>query len=196
MKASKLDKKTFEMIDRISKEHCNNVFGYLNKDDLKNEIWIICLERLKFFKGKRGKLEHFLRVTVKNRLINRFKDVTKSVRSPCPRCEFYKENRVQPCTRYNDAKDQCKKWQNYQLSIVSRNSLLNSAEQQQERCLSDNILTKLSANEMKEIVRKNLPIEYKHDFEKLERGEKICQQDMKKLRTVIYDLLIGLGYEV
>ena len=65
-----MDSKTFDIIERISNEHCFKTFGYLKEEDLRNEIWIICLEKLSDFNYDRGELEHFLRVSVKNRLIN------------------------------------------------------------------------------------------------------------------------------
>src|SRR5687767_13562075 len=100
-----MDPKIFEIIDRIAEEHSGprKTFGYLNEDDLKNEIWAICLEKLKDFNEERGELEHFLRVLVKNRLVNRFKDITKSVRSPCPRCVYYDpDNSPSDCGKFGD----------------------------------------------------------------------------------------------
>lgn len=107
-----LDPKVFDIINRISHEHSHKTFGYLDENDLKNEIWIICLEKLKDFDPSRGYLEHFLRTSVKNRLVNRFKDITKSVRSPCPRCPFYRHKEEVDCVKFTDNKHQCNKWRN------------------------------------------------------------------------------------
>ena len=121
----------YRIIEKISREHCKKTFGYLDQDDLKNEIWIICLEKLKDHDPERAPLEHFLRVAVKTRLINRFKDITKSVRSPCPRCMYYNASGENfGCNKFGENKNECNKWRSYKLSIQSRNSLLNASESQ------------------------------------------------------------------
>jgi hypothetical protein len=185
-----LNESTFDLIDKISKEHCHKTFGYLDKNDLKNEIWAICLEKIKDFNKKRGNLEHFLRVSVKNRLVNRFKDITKSVRSPCPRCPFYDpEGSPSDCAKFGDDRHLCNKWRNYQLSIESRNSLLNSVEQKGERTSSDNAFNALISKEMKEIILSKLDKANRYDFEQLASGGKISKQRLKKLKRIIEKIL-------
>jgi hypothetical protein len=184
-----MDQKTFDIIQRISNEHCHKTFGYLDEEDLKNEIWVICLEKLSDYTPDRGYLEHFLRVSVKNRLINRFKDITKSVRSPCPRCPYflYKEN--PDCGLYGDNKLQCNKWKNYQLSVESRNSLLNASEPQIERETGNNILNRVLGSEIKEFIFDNISEEFDHDLNCFLSGRKISKQRIKKLKKEILRLI-------
>ena len=85
----------FTLISRIASEHSRKPFGYLTQQDMVSEIWAICLTAIKEFDISRGKpLEHFLRASVKNRLINRFKELTRSVRTPCLRCPYYKPEKA------------------------------------------------------------------------------------------------------
>lgn len=185
-----LDQRTFDIINRISVEHSHKTFGYLDEQDLKNEIWQICLEKLKDYDHTRGELEHFLRVSVKNRLVNRFKDVTKSVRSPCPRCQYYDPSGDGPaCTKYGENKNDCSKWRNYQLSIESRNSLLNATEPQNERVISDNMLNKIASDELKLIIDKEIGVSFRHDFQQLISGGKLSKQRLKRLRKEILNIL-------
>jgi hypothetical protein len=185
-----IDDRTFEIIDRISKEHSHKTFGYLTEEDLRNEIWTICLDKVKDFSYERGELEHFLRVTVRNRLINKFKDITKSVRSPCPRCEFHDpKNSPSECSKYGDERYECSKWRNYQLSIESRNSLLNATEQQIERASSDNMLNKLIGTELKDIIYQNIDKSFHHDLQQLMSGGKISKQRLKRLKREIINIL-------
>jgi DNA-directed RNA polymerase specialized sigma24 family protein len=185
-----MDENTFNLIQRIAKEHSRRVFGYLDEDDLKNEIWLICMDKLADYTEERGSLEHFLRVSVHNRLVNRFKDITKSVRSPCPRCPFYDpEESPSDCAKFGDSRHLCKKWNNYQLSVESRNSLLNASEQTEERKGKDNILSSLEAKELKAQVTGKIDKDYEHDLELLTSGGKLSKQKLKKLKKEITRVL-------
>jgi DNA-directed RNA polymerase specialized sigma24 family protein len=180
-----MDEYVFNIIDKISNEHCGKKFGYLDENDLKNEIWIICLEKLPDFNEDRGNLEHFLRVTVKNRLINRFKDITKTVKSPCHRCPYFDSGSKVDCARFGTEKDKCDKWRNYQLSLESRNSLLNATEEKIERVSSDNTINKMITDEMKIKLEKVIDRQYLHDFNLLVSGGKLSKQKLKKLKKEI-----------
>ncbi len=185
-----MDKEVFNTIEKISKEHCRKTFGYLDEDDLKNEIWLICLDKLADYTEERGELEHFLRVSVHNRLVNRFKDITKSVRSPCPRCPFFDPGESpSDCSKFGDDRHLCKKWNNYQLSIESRNSLLNAAEQTEERSGKDNIVNSLAADELKLLVVGKIDKTYDHDLHLLISGGKLPKQRLKKLKKEIARVL-------
>lgn len=185
-----MNKKVFDIIEKISKEHCKKTFGYLGEDDLRNEIWQICLEKLEDFDKNNGELEHWLRVVVKNRLVNRFKDITKSVRSPCPRCPFFDlGGSPGDCSKYGEKKDDCKKWRNYQLSICSRNSLLNATESQDNRTTPGIGLDKIITEEVKRKIESKLSQEFTNDFNKLISGEKISKSKLKKLKIEISAIL-------
>jgi DNA-directed RNA polymerase specialized sigma24 family protein len=186
-----MDKETFDIINRISEEHSGprKKFGYLTEDDLKSEIWAICLDKLKDFDRDRGELEHFLRVLVKNRLINRYKDVTKSVRPPCPRCEFYDPDGKPSCVKFGEDKHLCNKWRNYELSVESRNSLINASEQQYERSIRDNTLDKLLNRELQTLVFSKIGDEFRRDLNELVSGGKISKQRIKKLKKEILRII-------
>jgi hypothetical protein len=184
-----MDKKVFDIISKIADEHSHKTFGYLSKEDLVNEIWIICLERLKFFKKSKGKLEHFLRVSVKNRLINKFKKITKTVRSPCPRCKYYDKSCASNCAKFGDERQLCNKWTNYQLSINSRNSLLNPTEQKDNRSIGSNSLSFAITNEIRELVKDKIDKVFLPDFNILMDGGKISKNKLKKLKIEINKII-------
>jgi len=185
-----MDEKTFNIIQKIADEHSHKKFGYLTKEDLKNEIWIICLEKLKEFDHSRGELEHFLRVLVKNRLVNRYKDITKAIRSPCPRCPYYdKGGSPSDCAKYGDDRHLCSKWYNYQLSLKSRKSLLNSSSNKLERVKVDNILTNMIGKEVYEDLLTKLDKKYKRDLCEIMNGGKISKKRLSKLRKQIDKVL-------
>jgi len=198
---SELTDKHIEIISRIADEHCSNTFGYLTKDDLKNEIWVICLEVLPDFNQDQGKLEHFLRVSVKNRLVNRFKEITKSVRSPCSRCDYHDPDpsKKTDCVAFKDAGTQdepktgrleCKKWKNYELSVESRNNLLNSVEPVVERSFDGSPLGHLLKKETKEIILNEVSEESRDYILNLMDGKRLSKKAIKALKQEVEDILI------
>lgn len=194
-----------DLITRISKEHSYNTFGYLDSEDLEGEIWRICLEVLPDFNKDEGHLEHFLRVSVKNRLVNKFKEITKSVRSPCTRCPYYdKESGESDCARYDNAgtqkeptqeRNQCDKWKNYQMSIVSRNSLLNPVEYKIEQEISDDAANKLIAKEFLDIIMSNVDEQDKKDIESLMSGSHVPKNKVQKLRQIVSQIVEEKGLQ-
>jgi len=181
----------FNLIQKIANEHCFKTFGFLGVEDLKNEIWVICLEQIKDFSEERGELEHFLRVAVKTRLVNKFKDITKSVRSPCTRCPFHRPDKKIDCGKFKTKKEKCYKWNNYQLSVQSRNSLLNCSNSKVERKTEDNGITKMITKEIKEIIKENLKKEFWNDFETLTTGGKISIKRIRKLQNEINEIIFN-----
>jgi hypothetical protein len=181
-----MEAKTFDIISRISEEHSHKTFGYLDENDLKNEIWLICLEKVRDYQPERGELENFLRVSVKNRLVNKFKDMTKSVRSPCPRCPFFKPNEVPgDCAKFFENKHECNKWVNYSLSVQSRNSLLTVSEQQTERHSGHDFVDQISAKEMNSKIYDSVNRVYQKDLDQLISSGKISKQRLHKLRREV-----------
>lgn len=184
-----MDKETFDIIDRISKEHSHKEFSYMTKSDLVNEVWIICLEKLPDYHPSRGKLEHFLRVAVKNRLINRYKDITKTVRSPCPRCQYFRKGEKPDCAKFKFDKYLCRKFRNFELSNQSKDSLIKSSESKIERTFEDNILDKILGSEFKNIILPKISKSSKYDIDQIMSGGKISKQRVKKLKKEIFKIL-------
>lgn len=148
------------------------------------------MERIGEFDEEHGKLENFLRVVVKNRLINRFKDITKSVKSPCPKCPYYdKGGSPSDCAMYGDDRHLCDKWNTYQITVDSRNSLLNAMEPQIERYDFDANLDRLSDLEIQDKVYNLITDEYKRDFKQILNGETISKQKLKRLRKEVERVL-------
>jgi len=184
-----LDQDTFEIISKIAKEHSFKTFGYLTKEDLEGEIWQICLEQLSEYTDDRGKLEHFLRVIVKNRLVNTFKKITKSVRPPCPRCEYYDPgNSPSDCGLFGDERMSCDKWRNYVLSIESRNSLLNPTERVLDPQNEHDFINKIIGSELINVISQQLDEKYKKDFEDLLSGKPPVGNKLEELRKAMVEI--------
>lgn len=187
-----MDEETFKLVSRIAKEHSGKIFGYLDKEDIEHEIWVICLEKINTYDISKGNLENYLRVLVKNRMINRFKDITKSVRPPCPRCPHYDPgNSPSDCAEYGNDRHFCNKWKNYKLSVESRNSLLNPMEEQIDRETDSRVLNNIMGNELIALAQSGLtPALYK-DLNNLIQGNKISKQRKIRVHTELKKVLIN-----
>lgn len=204
---TKLTKATEELIGQIAREHSKKTFGYLDRKDLESEVWRICLEILPDYDKDTGnKLEHFLRVGVRNRMVNRFKEITKSVRSPCSRCPYYSMSKdgKTDCNRFKNSGTQkepevgrmeCDKWKSFQMSILSRNSLLNPVESKVEQEVQDNPANKLIAKEFVDVIIQNVDDQTKKDLMNIMSGSKISKSKLEKVREIVRNILEEHGYD-
>jgi len=70
----KINDKQYKIIKKIATNRQNNTFAYFTKDDIYQEIWILCIEALSSYNAKKGNLENFLNKHVSNRLKNLKRD--------------------------------------------------------------------------------------------------------------------------
>lgn len=192
------DPKVIDIINKIAKEHSGpkKRFGYFTSEDLFNEIWVICLEQLSQFDGTRGDLERFLRVTVKNRLINKYKEITKIVRSPCPRCPFYAPGKApSDCKKFGDDRHKCDKWAEYQLLKDSRNALLNPTDVKTDRSLDYDIGNFVIGTEIKEYILRNVENKYKRDFEQFMQSGYLSKNKLHRLYRVVKEMIFKFEKE-
>ena len=195
----KLTKIESDTIERIAREHSGRIYSFMTSEDLHNEIWAICLMAIPEFNKDIGvPLEHFLRATVRNRMTNRFKEVTKSVRPPCTRCPFYDPgNSPGDCGKYGnkDAIDNdfgrsgCSKWQNYKLSVGSRNALMNTSLPIRDVQTSDNPLNTLVSKEFIGLVYKHIPKSYVHDLDIFLGGVNLPKNRFTKLVLAVKNVI-------
>lgn len=103
-----LSQEEFLTIEKIANRFCNKTFSYHEKDDIKQEVWVICLEAISKFNANKSTatLETFLFSVVKNELATAYNKLFKRVSPPlkCRSCD-------EAC------KSQCKSWANYKKNL-------------------------------------------------------------------------------
>lgn len=94
----------FQTIQILAERFSNKTFAYYDKEDIKQEVWVICLESLHKYDPERSsaKLETFLFRVVSNELTNKYNKLFKKVNPPvkCRGCN-------------SDCKSQCEVWSKY-----------------------------------------------------------------------------------
>lgn len=192
------DPRVIEIIERIVKQTKVVPYGYQTSDDIKQDIWIICLNALKEWQPDKitadtdslaQAIEKFLRVTVNNRLVNRFKEVTKTVRSPCPRCQYYKDDEPDFCLKYKFEKEKCSKFNKYLKSISRRNDLLNILEEPEERNNDLEWDNEMTARNIQQKIKESLPPELLEDFENMLNGVSISKNSIKLIREISFKVI-------
>lgn len=196
LKTFKLDHNNplvYSVIDKIAKDTKIIPFGYQSTEDIRQDIWVICINALKEWvpekisedtKSIEQAVEKFLRVTVHNRLINRFKEVTKTVKSPCPRCKYYSESVEGNCKKFGEDKERCSKYSKYIASIASRNDLLNIVDETDDRNYSEEWDDNLIASDLAKNIMENLSDDLKIDFKNMVEGKNISKKALAKIRIV------------
>ena len=81
LKTKITEKQLFDVINRVAYIHEHKSFGYLTKEDIHSQVWVIVMQQLRFFDLTRCKgssvlnsVERWLNTVVKNRLTNFYRD--------------------------------------------------------------------------------------------------------------------------
>ena len=186
-----MDKKVRETIQKIAETHSNKTYSYLEKEDLQSEIWCICIGALQEYEPKHGPLENFLRKTVKNRLVNRFKEITKTVSSPCPKCEFFDTTKPGNCAQFGEEKGKCDKFKKYQINLESRNNLLAVSDYDKTIAQKTSHVDILADKELLNRIREKLSKDFQYEMDKLLSGEKLNQRKIELLVAECKKVLNG-----
>jgi hypothetical protein len=113
-----------DVVEKIVKRSINkHTFGYFDKEDIAQEIRLICYEAHQHYNPDRGKLEHFLATSVANRLHNLKRDNSYILPTPCVSygCEFY--NKQDRGCMFDKSK--CLDWKRYELSYKSKMDIIH-----------------------------------------------------------------------
>lgn len=67
-------KEAMPIIEDIAKQSRSKAFAYFEKEDIYQEVYIICINALQQYDPNKGKLINYLRCSVRNRLFNLMRD--------------------------------------------------------------------------------------------------------------------------
>jgi DNA-directed RNA polymerase specialized sigma24 family protein len=191
------DPEVFAVVDRIASDP-TRPFGYLDSEDMYSEVWIICLNAIGEFRKSRGTpLEHYLRRTVKNRLINRYKEMVRPVDPPCPKCPFYEPNNPDSdCGKYGNDKDSCELWRNYRELSQRGAALAKPVPAGPERSSSRCPIDMMIKGEVVDILRSRLGPELVPVLEELADGKSLSRSDQTRLQVEAFAILSSMGYDL
>ncbi len=192
------EEEVVEIIDRVAKRLANKFkFSYHETKDMEQEARLLALEGLEKYDQIRP-LENYLWTHVHNRLFNFKRDNYIRPYRPCMKCEFGSFNtesvEYEECSKYNEH-EECKSFKRW---LKQNNAKLNIAHPLEYSCvdgdengLSYNILAEddLISNELKVILDKYIPIEYRHHYLRLIHGYRVVAKYKKPLLEIIQDII-------
>ncbi len=116
-------------------------FGYFENEDMFQEGWIIAIEALEKYNAESGHpLEHYLRVSIRNRFITLKRDKFSRYEPPCHSCPFFDpENKLSTnkCAEFADKMD-CEKWAAWIKRNKSKQELSGTSASLDNRVVEDN----------------------------------------------------------
>ena len=161
-------------------------FGYYDKNDIKQEVAIFCMEALPRFNTKKHtSVKTYLVNHVRNRLLNLRRDKLIRYQTPCPDCPKWLK-RKKMCRKYRDelSVEECPriiKWRKYN---ESKKSLMKNVDisNDVQRDADDFLQDKPIRDEIIAIINNNLPIDLRVDYRKFVDGARLSP---RKKATVI-----------
>lgn len=174
-------------------------FGCYTVEDIRQESWIFAMEALPRFNPKRGqyadlknKLTVFLLRHVKNHLINLKRNKFSRVSPPCECCPH--NQNFKSCAKYVN-RDECKKWVGWNKRNNSKKSLMMSGDRDVSTIIKDDEKVDVSlSREIRAIIDKELPLEYRADYCKFTNGGKLSKKSKAAIMSLITEILIRNGF--
>ena len=189
-----MDQATFDLITRIANDQSKKTFSYYSREDIRQEIWAICIKCLPDYDPLRGELEHYLRSSVKNALINRFVAVTKKIRVPCKRCPFFNKSKEIFCGKFGIETSHCSKYSNYLIADSSKDGLINSIEDSDNQFLDKSASDHVISAELKTLILSKLDEKLKIDFESYMNNSRLPRKRLNKLTKAVGVILKEANY--
>lgn len=187
------EREVTEIVNNIARRLANNyTFGYNKAEDITQEIWLIAIDGLERYDGKRP-LENFLFVHVRNRLSNLKRDKYSRRDIPCHGCEFYRKNGPQEskCAAFTDRMD-CKEFAQWKhrnqlkKELVSSNFNMITAEYVPDKVASEN---EVSIREIKSIIDKKIDITLRPDYLRMQSGVSVPKHRREQVENAIKSII-------
>jgi hypothetical protein len=162
----------------------NFTFGYYDKDDIKQEIFIFGLEALKRFKPDKGELSSFLSKHIKNRLLNlkRDKVARHSNDIPCNDCE----SKTDDCDR-----DSCSIFYEWVRRNAIKRSLMQPAHLgiDLEEYVGIYLDKKMEIDDLIAKIDMMIPAKYREDYCRYVEGCKMSSIKKQNIISLIKNIL-------
>lgn len=187
------EQETLETIDRVVKTLSSSfTFGFFDLDDIYQEARIICLKVLpKYDPSKR--LDNFLYIHLKRRLLTFWRDNYQRNDPPCPACHVAFRNSSD--SPHSDG-EYCKKYLAWHQRNLQRKRLMVPVDisiiaddSEKSTLFFDKIAENEEFKELMEKIDLNLPVELRSAFLRLRAGEQVPKTIRERLQEVISEIL-------
>lgn len=177
----------YQVVEQVANTIAPNfTFGYYEAEDIKQEIWIMCLEALpKFDKNRGASLKTFLLVHCKNRLISLKRNKTSRIVLPClDKCPHW-DDELQECSKYRK-RSNCKDYSKWQSTINDKNKIFALMElDDTEAYYETDILEDIHKDELLSYIDENIPAKYRNNYLQFIEGGKLSTYSKNVIRDLV-----------
>ncbi len=172
-------------------------FGFYEVEDIEQEAFILCMEFLPKWDGKRP-LENFLWSCTSNRLKNFKRNKYERLDKPCLKCPFYDKTKLKigkECGKFEDKGD-CSKYTDWIKRNEIKKNLVNSLGGGVTENLNDfheDDHEKSDRQAIVDLIDKNLPLELREDYVKFSYGIRLHKLKEQVLLDVIKGIIAEHG---
>lgn len=193
-----------ETFDQVIKKLARKfVFGNREESDIYQEAFIIAMQGLEKFDGKRP-LANFLYIHIRNRLCNYKRKHYMRKEPPCTRCPLKAFIKPDKCSRYDDMMD-CDLYERWHKRNIIKRNLTNTLEYgqvihgdttEENMKYSLDLGGGIDKQEITNLLNKELPARFRKHYTMLINGIKIQKKDEEALKLEIIKILKDNGYEL
>ena len=163
-------------------------FGYYDREDIEQEIRLMCLDALgRFDESKGASLRTFLIVHSKNRLITLKRDKLCRIFPPCGSCKDW--NKIDDSCMRHTTKNECVDYVRWNRATSDKHSLFALSEISEDDMYYDfNIIEELFNRELLDYIDENIPAKYRQDYLNYIENGKIKNYAKQNIVRIIKDL--------
>lgn len=178
-----------DITDKIAEKFS---FGYYDANDIAQESYIEAMNAISRFDPSRGSLASFLSTHLRNRLINLRRNKLTRIQSPCLTCQHCDSD---------EEKLNCPKYIRWKKRNDAKRSLMESEYNDGEDFSYDDSVStcdddSLFIKEMRTIIDRELPVEYRADYCRYITGDKIPKKKLDKMLYIVREILEKYGYSI
>lgn len=175
------EEQVLEIIERILKSIARKyVFGIYSVEDIKQEGFIIAINKILPMYDGSAPLENFLRTSLNNRLKNFKRDMYIRLNPPCSNCHSFNED----C-------DNCAKRAYHQ--EIKKNLLnpidINVVNDDSGTVYEGNLIDTLEMVEMVDKINKRLPVCYREDYLKIKDGIYVPKSKKEEIERIVMEIV-------
>ncbi len=167
-------------------------FGYYEKEDIQQELSIVCLKAMETYDGTRP-LDNYLWIACKNRLCNLKRNKYIRLEPPCLQCPFFdpkSELSKNQCTKYLN-KNNCQEYEEWLKKTERKKSLVNKSiggDLAQESYYEEKDID-IDIEKISKIIDRELSVEFREDYFKFKYGTKLTVEKRRNLLNEINNIV-------
>lgn len=185
------------IIESIANSKSNQFksIGWLDEEDLKQEVRLKCWQTLHKYNNKRADIYVFLSRCADNRLRDIRRSICYKHNKPCLRCPFWKpkaaEQGKHDCSAFKD-KLKCDKYARHEKYVQIKLSISHSTSLDEDRVYDYKFSSKIMHTDLIDFIDAHIPYEHKHLFNVFASGNFDMKVLKPKDRTILSESLVDV----